>query len=112
MKGNDVARRLLSWGVGVMRRMGKFSKDTRDLRTEPTSPFPSQLPVPGSPVPLQRYPCKVVSAPNSERAPSFVACCGGFGTGGPVALRNSVASLWRFAGCERRDLGGLVAVIS
>jgi hypothetical protein len=40
MKGNDIAQRLLSWGVGVMRLMGKFLKDTRDLRTEPTSPFP------------------------------------------------------------------------
>jgi hypothetical protein len=41
MKGNDIAQRLLSWGVGVRRLMGKFSKDTRDLRTEPTSPFPA-----------------------------------------------------------------------
>ena len=27
MKGDDIAQRLLSYGVGVMRLMGKFSKD-------------------------------------------------------------------------------------
>jgi hypothetical protein len=41
MKGNDIAQQLLSQGVGVMRLMGKFSKDTWDLRTKPTSPFPA-----------------------------------------------------------------------
>jgi len=66
MKGNDIAQQLLSQGVGVMRPMGKFSKETWDLRTKPTSPFHSQLPVPGSPVPLQG-PCSVVSAPCSVR---------------------------------------------
>jgi hypothetical protein len=41
MKGNDTAQRLLSYGVGVMRLTGKFSEDTWDLCTKPTSPFPA-----------------------------------------------------------------------
>jgi hypothetical protein len=82
MKGDDIAQELLSYGVGVMRRMGKFSKDAGakhvaqqlarsgtpsgahdEEARRSTSPFPA----PGSPVSLQGYLCKVVSARNRER---------------------------------------------
>jgi hypothetical protein len=58
-----MTQRLLSYGLGVMRLMGSSRRTPGACVASPI--LHSRLPVPGSPVPLQRYLCKVVSAPKS-----------------------------------------------
>jgi hypothetical protein len=62
MKGNDIAQQLLSQGAGVMRRMGKFSKDTWDLRSKPNSPFPAPGSTSSTPRPVQCGVCTRLSS--------------------------------------------------
>ena len=95
---NDEGQRCCTTVVVMGRRCD--ATDGEVLEGHPGPTYRANFSIPSSRFPVHQFPSKGTRAkwclrPILKRTPSFVPCCGGFGTGGPVALRNTVVGLWR-----------------